>query len=193
MLSSVSLARTSGQVNLPGQSSSTSAMSSFATRTPRFGPPKLRPPNSIRFLGYSLLLSWLARLIWTKRCVSITMIFGFILVKVKFCGKILVFLLWLWLGLKEGSEWGKKKMRKGVRVLGTNMFFMDLIGQFWNVLNLRDICLNLKEVNEINPFIFSFEKLINPYINIESRSNLGTTFKRLRCKCSTTYFLSTNK
>ena len=73
-------------------------------------------------------------------------------------------------------------MREGVRMLGTNMFFMDLIGQFWNVLNLRDICLNLEEVNGINPFI-----------NYESHSNLGTTFKRLRYKCGTTYFLSTNK
>ncbi|KAF3947153.1 hypothetical protein CMV_026677 [Castanea mollissima] len=52
-----------GRVNSPGQLSSTNAMSSFATRTPRFGPPKSRPPNSIRFPGCSLLLSRLGRLI----------------------------------------------------------------------------------------------------------------------------------
>ena len=84
MLSSVSLARTSGRVSSPGQSSSTSAMSSFATRTPRFGPPKSRPPNSIRFPGCSLLLSKLGRLIWTKRYVSVTVVFSFMLVKVGF-------------------------------------------------------------------------------------------------------------
>ena len=59
--------------------------------------------------------------------------FGF-----EFCSKIWVFLLWLWLGLKEKEELERvlskgKKNDGGVAVfrgLGPNMHFRDLIGQF---------------------------------------------------------------
>ena len=81
-------------------------------------------------------------------------LFGF-----EFCGKIWVFLLWLWLGLKEGEEperrdyrefWVReRKLTEGLmvlRVLRTNMSFRDLMGQFWNVLDLSSIFPNLRVV-----------------------------------------------
>ena len=56
----------------------------------------------------------------------------------EFCSKIWVFLLWVWLGLKEKEELervlSKGKKNDGrvavLRGLGRNMHFRDLIGQF---------------------------------------------------------------
>ena len=87
--------------------------------------------------------------------------FGF-----EFYRKIWDFLLWLWLGLKEKEELERvlskgTKNDGGVTVLwglGPNMYFIDVIGQFENVLDLSDICPILRRGNRVSYAFCNFHK-----------------------------------